>query len=99
MVTRQLEIRDQVSVPVRWMSIEPLSFDIAALIENSPLEWAVIGAATNGKKTYQPEAEWVENVLHVLDAQDTAVFFKGNLKWSPWREAFPLVAYTSKEPV
>lgn len=89
MVLRQLEILRQIQVPVRWMSIEPLSFDIAPLLEQSPLEWAVIGAATNGKKTYQPDATWVKNVLDVLDAQETAVFFKGNLAWSPWRENFP----------
>jgi hypothetical protein len=49
----------------------------------------VIGAATNGAKAYQPEHEWVENVLSVLDAQDTKVFFKGNLVWDEWREEFP----------
>jgi protein gp37 len=93
MVTRQLEILNRLEVPVRWMSIEPLSFDIAPLLEDSPLEWAVIGAATNGYKTYQPEPDWVENVLEVLDFQDTAVFFKGNLEWSPWRENFPRTLY------
>jgi protein gp37 len=71
------------------MSIEPLSFDIAPLLQESLLEWAVIGAATNGSKTYQPEPEWVENVLAVLDEQQTAVFFKGNLEWDDWRENFP----------
>jgi len=76
---------------VRWMSIEPLSFDIAPLLVDSPLQWAVIGAATNGSKAYQPKQEWVENVLRVLDSQDTKVFFKGNLIWQPWREEFPLV--------
>jgi len=90
MVTRQLDVLAQVSVPVRWMSIEPLSFDIAPLLHSSPLEWAVIGAATNGRKTYQPEPAWIANVLDVCDAQDTAVFFKGNLEWSPWREDFPV---------
>ena len=92
MVLRQLEVLSQVNVPVRWMSIEPLSFDIAHLLENSPLAWAVIGAATNGPKTYQPKPEWVSNVLDVLDAQDTKVFFKGNLDWTPWREDFPEIA-------
>jgi len=92
MVIRQLEILDQLRIPVRWMSIEPLSFDIAPLLADSPLEWAVIGAATNGKKTYQPQVEWVENVLDVLDAQSTAVFFKGNLEWDPWREELPVQA-------
>jgi protein gp37 len=71
------------------MSIEPLSFNIAPLLKESPLEWAVIGAATNGNRTYQPEPEWVQNVLNVLDEQNTAVFFKGNLDWPDWREHFP----------
>ena len=98
MVTRQLEILDKLDVPVRWMSIEPLSFDIAPLLEESPLEWAVIGAATNGRKTYQPEPEWVANVLTVLDEQNTAVFFKGNLEWDDWREEFP-DTYTIHSPL
>jgi protein gp37 len=74
---------------VRWMSIEPLSFDIAPLLVDSNLQWAVIGAATNGMKAYQPRPEWVCNVLEVLDKQGTKVFFKGNLVWSDWREDFP----------
>jgi protein gp37 len=98
MVTRQLETLRQVDVPVRWMSIEPLSFDIAPLLVNSPLEWAVIGAASNGNTIYQPEKAWVENVLHVLDAQGTKVFFKGNLEWQPWREEFP-TPKAADEPV
>jgi protein gp37 len=89
MVSRQVEVLKQVDVPVRWMSVEPLSFDIAPLLVNSPLEWAVIGAATNGSRTYQPEKVWVEKLLRVLDDQKTAVFFKGNLKWDKWREDFP----------
>jgi protein gp37 len=91
MVNKQLEVLRQIQVPVRWMSIEPLSFNIAPLLENSPLEWAVIGAATNGSLTYQPRREWVQNVLDVLDAQGTQVFFKGNLEWtsSRWQEDFP----------
>jgi len=89
MVRRQMDILAQLNVSVRWMSIEPLSFNIAPLLVDSPLEWAVIGAAARGAKTYQPEAQWVENVLRVLDDQHTAVFFKGNLKWTNWREEFP----------
>jgi protein gp37 len=92
MVLRQLEVLQKVDVPVRWMSIEPLSFDIAPLLQGSPLEWAVIGAATNGAKAYQPKPEWVSNLLGVLDAQGTQVFFKGNIDWPEWREAFPSVA-------
>lgn len=89
MLQRTVGVLNQLDVPVRWMSIEPLSFDIAPLLENSRLQWAVIGAASNGKKTYQPRTEWVENVLRVLDANGTKVFFKGNLEWETWREEFP----------
>lgn len=99
MVARQLEVLNYLSVPVRWMSIEPLSFDIAPLLEDSNLQWAVIGAATNGRKTYQPEPEWVQNVLDVLDRQETSVFFKGNLKWSPWREEFPVISEVLEQAI
>lgn len=91
MVSRQLDVLRQINVPVRWMSIEPLSFDIAPLLAgiDNPLRWAVIGAASNGAKTYQPERAWVQNLLDVLDEQGIPVFFKGNLQWKPWREHFP----------
>lgn len=89
MLNRALDVLGRVQVPVRWLSIEPLSFDLASSLRERNLEWAVIGAATNGRKTYQPEPEWVQNVLDVLDAQHTKVFFKGNLEWSPWREDLP----------
>lgn len=91
MVKRQVDVLRQVDVAIRWMSIEPLSFNIAQLLDSSNLQWAVIGAATNGSKAYQPKEEWVVNVLKVLDAQDTKVFFKGNLDWpeDAWREDFP----------
>lgn len=94
MVERTLKILKTVDVPVRWMSIEPLSFDIAPLLVGSDLQWAVVGAATNGVKTYQPRPEWVQNVLDVLDAQGTKVFFKGNLEWADWREELPTADLT-----
>ncbi len=92
MLQTMLRVLGTVQVPVRWMSIEPLSFDIAPLLVDSNLQWAVIGAATNGAKMYQPRPEWVHNVLEVLDNQGTKVFFKGNLDWpaSEWREDYPL---------
>lgn len=91
MVKRQVEVLRKVDVPVRWMSIEPLSFDIAPLLVDAGLQWAVIGAATNGRKTYQPEPEWVENVIQVLRDQKARIFFKGNLIWEDWLEEFPEV--------
>ena len=90
LVERQLRALSLVrGAGVRWMSIEPLSFDIAPLLVNAPLDWVVIGAATNGMRTYQPKREWVENVLAVMDEQHIPVFFKGNLQWDAWREAYP----------
>lgn len=94
MVKRQIDVLHDIKVPVRWMSIEPLSFDIAPLLVGSNLQWAVIGAATNGRIAYQPEPQWVQNVLDVLDAQNTRIFFKGNLEWdkAKWREHFPILS-------
>lgn len=91
MVENMLDVLRSIDVPIRWMSIEPLSFDIAPLLVDSHLQWAVIGAATNGTKSYQPREEWVRKVLNVLDSQGTSVFFKGNLEWpiDEWREDFP----------
>lgn len=104
MVALTLTALTVVDAKVKWMSIEPLSFDIAKTFEMwrvmrpiyraaLPLQWAVIGAATNGPKVYQPESEWVRNVLYELDRAEIPVFFKGNLKGNtaadPWREEFP----------
>lgn len=79
-----------------WMSFEPLSQDWAGVVAEYPgaLQWAVIGAASNGRKEYPPEEAHVRKLIDVLDAQGTAVFFKGNLrslKWAAdnWREDFP----------
>lgn len=89
MLKRMLDVLDRVNVPIKWISIEPLSFDIAPLLVGRNLQWSVIGAATNGNIAYQPKGDWVTNVLTILDAQRTRVFFKGNLEWDPWREEFP----------
>ena len=90
-VARQVRALQTIDATVKWMSVEPLSFDIAPLLVDAPLDWVVIGAATNGFKTYQPEAEWVVNLLNVLDAKKIPVFFKGNLSWDIWREEFPVL--------
>lgn len=87
------ELRARNSKLITWMSFEPISWDVAHIVDRYPgaLKWAVIGAASNGRVYYQPEAEHVQNLLDVLDAQGVPVFFKGNLKWQPWREEFPQV--------
>lgn len=76
-----------------WLSVEPLSWDVAPIIERWPdaLSWVVIGAASNGHEYYQPNRECVINLLDLCDKWDIPVFFKGNLIWSPHREEFPNV--------
>lgn len=82
-----------------WLSIEPLSWNVAPDLENAPVSWAVIGAASNGRTVYQPEPVWVKDALSVLDSIDCKVFYKGNIRGNAalkdsngieqWREEYP----------
>lgn len=80
---------------VTWMSFEPLSWDVSDIVAEYPdaLNWAVIGAASNGPRTFQPEPAHVNRLLDVLATAGVPVFFKGNLKGNaaatPWREEYP----------
>lgn len=82
------QLKDQ---KVRWVSFEPLSWDVSKIVADYPgvINWAVIGAASNGPVHFQPKYKDVENLLAVLDAQGCKVFFKGNLDWNPMRYEFP----------
>ncbi len=91
---KQMEV---VQAGIRFMSIEPLWFDVAPVLrawlrehERLPFEWVIIGAASNGRKLFQPETSWTQDLLDIFDAQQIPVFFKGNLEWADWRAAFPL---------
>lgn len=87
---------------VRFMSIEPLWFDVAEAFEQYldawkgwgmaprlPLEWVIIGAASNGRILYQPDPKHLAKLLRVLDRNRIPVFYKGNLDQAPRREEFP----------
>lgn len=81
-------------VSVRWMSFEPLSWNVSSLLSDfCPLEWAVIGAASHGKTYYQPDPMHVDALLSILWFFNVPVFFKGNLRGNlmadPWREEYP----------
>lgn len=87
-----------------WMSFEPLSQDWADIVAQYPgaLKWAVIGAASSGRTYYPPNEQHVRNLIDVLDANKTAIFFKGNLKsleWAKnnWREEYPVAADEMEE--
>jgi protein gp37 len=91
-----LRSMEQVEANIRFMSIEPLWFDVAPILREwirakgkLPFEWVIIGAASNGALIYQPKQEWVQGLLDIFDEQNIPVFFKGNLKWVDWRESFP----------
>ncbi len=94
MLDKSLKTLGKIHASVKWMSFEPLSWDVSEIVaDNKPLDWAVIGAATKGAKVYQPDHDHVNALLEVLDRQKVPVFFKGNL-WSngatsQWREYFP----------
>lgn len=94
-----------------WMSAEPLSWDITSVLDDGhPLDWIVIGAASCGKQTFQPEPAHVKALLEVMDRTRTPVFYKGNIKGTftdndlgsaelnRWREDFPM-AYRDGSPI
>jgi protein gp37 len=86
-----------------WMSAEPVSWDLTGVIGHGhPLDWIVIGAASNGRKYFQPIHIHIKKLLEVMDATETPVFYKGNIRamfesndlgsaaLNRWREDFPL---------
>ena len=86
----------KIKATVRFMSIEPLWFNVVPIFEEYlkdkdklPFEWIIIGAASNGSQLYQPKAEWTASLIELLDDADIPIFFKGNLEWDDWREVFP----------
>lgn len=90
-LAKGLEALSRVEATVRWLSAEPLAWDVAPLVEGADLEWLVVGAASNGDTYYQPDPAWVSGLLAVADHQAIPVFFKGNLVWPDWREEYPNV--------
>lgn len=93
-----LNTLSEIEASVKWMSFEPLSWDVAPIVARYPdaLNWAVIGAASNGRNQYPPSEKFLKHLLTVLDIQDVPVFYKGNLRSLPaaaaeWREEFPEV--------
>jgi protein gp37 len=98
-LNRALRVLTDVAVyggNVTWMSFEPLSQDWASVVKGYPnaLKWAVIGAASDGRRYFPPEEKHVRALIEVLDDQGCKIFFKGNLRSLPWaaqnwREEYP----------
>jgi protein gp37 len=82
---------------VKWSSIEPLSDDFSPVLKDfcCDLDWAVIGAASNGRETIQPDESHFANVLALMDTHGVPAFFKGNIdrdlaqRHGGWREDWP----------
>lgn len=86
----------ETNASIKWLSCEPLSWDISVIVAqySGVLDWAVIGAASNGAKLYPPAEKDFVRLHNVLKFQHVPVFFKGNLKSLTvaavdWREDFP----------
>lgn len=95
------EVKEQTNNIV-WMSAEPVSWDLSEVIgDDHPLDWIVIGAASNGSRYFQPRISHIAKLLDVMDATSTPVFYKGNIlplfqknnlgssRLNRWREDFP----------
>ena len=85
-----------VRATVRWLSLEPLWFDVAATLRrwvesglSLPTDWMVIGAGSNGNKLYQPKPEWVQGLVDFGIEHNIPVFMKQNLDWPERFEQFP----------
>lgn len=96
MLHTMFEALSNANASIKWMSFEPLSWNVAPIVRQYPtvIHWAVIGAASNGPKWYPPSQDDFLSLQEVLDAQNVRVFYKGNLKAlratkQKWREEFP----------
>ncbi len=114
MLRRSLEVLAEVKARTGnlvWLSAEPVSWDMTGVIGTGhPLDWVIVGAASDGRRYFQPDPDHVRRLLQVLDATATPTFFKGNLRplfaahdlgsdeLNRWREDFP-VRYRSGGPI
>lgn len=97
MLDKTLRSLGETVAKIKWISFEPLSWDVSSIVARYPgvLDWAVIGAASNGPKLYPPNEKHFVWLQQVLKYQGVKVFFKGNLQSLTtaavnWREEFPV---------
>ncbi len=64
----------------RFVSLEPLLYDIGKNIGSIGAEWVIIGAETGNRKgKVVPEKSWVENIVRYCDNNRIPVFMKDSL--------------------
>lgn len=69
----------QTDAKIKWVSLEPLSMDLSSVLTNyrGSLDWAVIGAMSDGHRKHQPDKDVLKRTIEALG--DCPLFFKGNL--------------------
>jgi protein gp37 len=74
----------KVKAPVRFLSCEPLKERIV-FPTLKDVDWLIIGgqSSAGGSAEFQPEWEWVEQLLNQARKHDCKVYFKPNLKIRP----------------
>lgn len=101
---KAIETLGEIDVPVRWTSIEPLSWDVSGILDthSNNFEWAVIGAASNGRVNHQPDRKHFEKAFKALGGKP--LFLKGNIDKAlatavcgKWCEEFPMVTSDWRE--
>ncbi len=84
MLRKSLEVLKEIKKRtgnIVWMSAEPVSWDLTEVIDKThPLDWVVTGAASSGRRYFQPDPEHIRKLLLVMDTTGTPVFYKGNLR-------------------
>ncbi len=103
LLRRALDVLSDLNGGKRWMSFEPLSWDVTPIVADFPraLDWMVIGAASAGRRYFAPEERHVRSLVELADSRQIPVFFKGNLEtlgWARdhWRAEFPRLQEVSR---
>jgi protein gp37 len=96
MLHRMLDSLERANASIKWMSFEPLSWDVSHIVQqySNTLDWAVIGAASNGSKLYAPDMQDFNSLKSLLIQHNVKIFYKGNMKILEqarvdWFEEFP----------
>lgn len=96
MLDRTFEALEKAKAKVKWISYEPLSWDVSTITakHTGVIQWAVIGAASNGRNYYPPSESVFTAIRDELASQKVALFYKGNLSSlaiakTDWKEEFP----------
>lgn len=86
----------------RFVSFEPLLYDIGAHIGSTGAQWHIIGAETGNRKgKVAAQREWVEHIVDYSDKNRIPVFMKESLRGlmgDDFRQEFPWSAYKGDKP-